>query len=131
MLWIVGDIIDYDLGDSGGAASWRAFGRRCSWTRPGDISVSRLARSPADWHRPLDLSGLSGAVPADKQAAYTSCDYHDRLLLGLKGTRVPFQLPSTVPPRAILANPMPPKRHPVKQDTPVWFVVSGRIAHDT
>jgi DNA invertase Pin-like site-specific DNA recombinase len=87
------DVIDEDLGHSGSSTEGRTgFQRLAEEVADGRIGaifaleVSRLARSSADWHRLLDLCGLSDVVIVDEQTVYTPRDYDDRLLLGLKGT---------------------------------------------
>jgi hypothetical protein len=85
--------IDEDLGQSGASTQRRSDFQRLAENiahgRVGAIfalEVSRLARSSADWHRLLELCGLADVVIVDEQAVYSSRDFNDRLLLGLKGT---------------------------------------------
>lgn len=86
------EIIDEDLGQSGASTQGRAgFQRLAEEMAQGKVGalfaleVSRLARSSADWHRLLELAGLTDVVIADEDAIYHPKDYNDRLLLGLKG----------------------------------------------
>ena len=44
-------------------------------------------RAIADWYRLLELCGLAHVAIVDEHAVYDPCQYDDRLLLGLKGTR--------------------------------------------
>src|SRR5690606_5673578 len=48
--------------------------------------VSRLGRNNADWHRLLEICGLSNTLMCDEAGLYDTADFNDRLLLGLKGT---------------------------------------------
>ncbi|MGH8915640.1 MAG: recombinase family protein, partial [Acidimicrobiia bacterium] len=50
------------------------------------LEVSRLARNNADWHRLLEICGLSNTLICDEDGLYDPADFNDRLLLGLKGT---------------------------------------------
>ena len=49
------------------------------------LEVSRLARNNSDWHRLLEICGLSDTLIVDEDGVYNPCDFNDRLLLGLKG----------------------------------------------
>jgi len=87
------DVIDEDLGHSGGIAQRRdGFQRLAEDVAHGRVGgifaleVSRLSRSSADWHRLLELCNLADVVLVDEQTVYTPRDHNDRLLLGLKGT---------------------------------------------
>src|SRR2546429_6014403 len=60
------DVVDQDLGQSGSSASSRAgFQQLAEQVAHGQVGailaleVSRLARSSADWHRLLELCGLT------------------------------------------------------------------------
>jgi predicted DNA-binding transcriptional regulator AlpA len=50
------------------------------------LEVSRLARNNADWHRLIDLAGLTDTLIGDGDGIYHPAAFTDRLLLGLKGT---------------------------------------------
>ena len=50
------------------------------------LEVSRLARNNADWHRLMDLAGLTDTLIGDADGIYHPALFNDRLLLGLKGT---------------------------------------------
>lgn len=87
------EVVDDDLGQSGVGTEWRKgfqhVAEEVAHGRVGAIfalEVSRLARSSADWHRLLDLCGLTDVLIVDEQAIYDPRDYNDKLLLGLKGT---------------------------------------------
>jgi DNA invertase Pin-like site-specific DNA recombinase len=87
------EVIDEDQGRSGSAATHRpGFQRLVSQVGLGQVGVvlmleaSRLARNNSDWHRLIELCGLSGTLIADETAVYDPRDPNDRLLLGVKGT---------------------------------------------
>jgi len=85
--------IDSDQGQSGASAADReGFQRLVAEVGMGragivlGLEVSRLARNNADWHRLLEICGLSGTLICDEDGLYDPADFNDRLLLGLKGT---------------------------------------------
>ncbi len=85
-------IIDEDLGLSGSGAVERAgFARLTTEVALGHagivlgIEVSRLARNNADWHRLIELCGLTDTLIGDADGLYHPAMFNDRLLLGLKG----------------------------------------------
>ena len=47
------------------------------------LEVSRLARNNADWHRLIDLAGLTDTLIGDADGIYHPALFNDRLLLGL------------------------------------------------
>src|SRR5436305_12678889 len=86
-------VIDEDLGLSGGGTATRSgFARltaEVALARVGlvlGLEVSRLARNNADWHRLIDLAGLTDTLIGDADGIYHPALFNDRLLLGLKGT---------------------------------------------
>jgi len=86
-------VIDEDLGLSGsGAVARSGFARltaEVALARVGlvlGLEVSRLARNNADWHRLIDLAGLTDTLIGDGDGIYHPALFNDRLLLGLKGT---------------------------------------------
>jgi DNA invertase Pin-like site-specific DNA recombinase len=86
-------VIDTDQGQSGASAADReGFQRLVADVGLGKagivlgLEVSRLARNSADWHRLLEICGLSGTLICDEDGLYDPSDFNDRLLLGLKGT---------------------------------------------
>lgn len=85
-------VIDADLGRSGdGSAIREGFAQLTAdvaLSRVGlvlGLEVSRLARNNADWHRLIDLAGLTDTLIADADGLYHPSLFNDRLLLGLKG----------------------------------------------
>jgi DNA invertase Pin-like site-specific DNA recombinase len=56
------------------------------------IEASRLARSNADWHRLIEICGITGTLIIDEDGTYDPCDFNDGLLLGLKGTMAQAEL---------------------------------------
>jgi DNA invertase Pin-like site-specific DNA recombinase/predicted DNA-binding transcriptional regulator AlpA len=86
-------VIDEDLGLSGSGTVVRSgFARLTAEVALGHVGivlgleVSRLARNSADWHRLIDLAGLSDTLIGDADGIYHPALFNDRLLLGLKGT---------------------------------------------
>jgi DNA invertase Pin-like site-specific DNA recombinase len=86
-------IIDEDLGLSGdGSVKRSGFAHltaEVALARVGlvlGLEVSRLARNNADWHRLIDLAGLTDTLIGDADGIYHPALFNDRLLLGLKGT---------------------------------------------
>jgi DNA invertase Pin-like site-specific DNA recombinase len=86
-------VIDEDLGVSASGAVVRSGFQRLTaevaLSRVGlvlGLEVSRLARNNADWHRLIDLAGLTDTLIGDADGIYHPALINDRLLLGLKGT---------------------------------------------
>ena len=119
-------VIDEDLGLSGsGFVARSGFARLTAEVALSHVGlvlgleVSRLARNNADWHRLIDLGGLSAR-------AYRRCRRHsrpalfnDRLLLGLKGTMSEAELHVL---RARLTAAFATKRHEAN-----FAGISGRL----
>jgi DNA invertase Pin-like site-specific DNA recombinase len=85
-------VIDSDQGESGASAAWREGFRQLvtdvGLGRAGivmGLEVSRLARNNADWHRLLEICGLTNTLILDEDGVYDPTNFNDRLLLGLKG----------------------------------------------
>jgi len=86
-------VIDEDLGRSASGHTARTgFERLVSEVGIGragivlGLEVSRLARSSTEWHRLLEICGLTRTLILDEDGLYDPCHFNDRLLLGLKGT---------------------------------------------
>lgn len=85
-------VIDSDQGESG-ASSFRRHGFQHLVSDVGmghagivmGIEVSRLARNNADWHRLLEICGLTETLILDEDGVYDPREFNDRMLLGLKG----------------------------------------------
>jgi DNA invertase Pin-like site-specific DNA recombinase len=86
------DVIDDDLGISGGGTSRPGFERLLRALCDGQIGAvfsieaSRLARNGRDWHTLLEFCSIVGALLIDAEAVYDPRLTNDRLLLGMKGT---------------------------------------------
>lgn len=87
------EVIDEDQGRSGSTAAHRTgFQRLVSEVGLGKVGIvlmleaSRLARNNSDWHRLIEICGVSGTLIADESAVYNPREPNDRLLLGVKGT---------------------------------------------
>ena len=86
-------VIDSDLGQSGASAVDReGFQKLVAEVGMGHagivlgLEVSRLARNCTDWHRLLEICGLTHTLILDEDGLYDPGHFNDRLLLGLKGT---------------------------------------------
>jgi DNA invertase Pin-like site-specific DNA recombinase len=86
-------VIDNDLGQSGASATDReGFQKLVAEVGVGHagivlgLEVSRLARNCTDWHRLLEICGLTETLILDEDGLYDPSHFNDRLLLGLKGT---------------------------------------------
>lgn len=86
-------VIDNDLGQSGASSTdregFKELVSEVSLGRAGiviGLEVSRLARNNSDWHRLLELCGMSETLIMDDDGLYNPNDFNDRLILGLKGT---------------------------------------------
>ena len=86
-------VIDCDQGQSGAWAAGREgfqhLVAEVSLGRAGivlGLEVSRLARNNSDWHRLLEICGLTDTLILDEDGLYDPSQFNDRLLLGLKGT---------------------------------------------
>lgn len=87
------EVIDEDQGRSGRTAEHRSgFQRLMTAVSMGQVGLvlmleaSRLARNNSDWHRLIEICGLSRTLIADGGAVYDPREPNDRLLLGVKGT---------------------------------------------
>ena len=92
-------ILDGDLGKSGTTTNdrtdFKALVADVSLGKAGAvfaIEASRLARSNADWHRLIEICGITGTLIIDEDGCYDPCDFNDGLLLGLKGTMAQAEL---------------------------------------
>lgn len=92
-------VIDSDQGQSGKSTEGReGFKRLVAEVSMGHagivigLEVSRLARNSADWHRLMQICGLTHTLILDEDGLYDSCHINDRLLLGLKGAISEFEL---------------------------------------
>ena len=85
-------VIDEDLGLSGsGFVARSGFARLTAEVALAHVGlvlgleVSRRARNNADWHRLIELGGLTDTLIGDADGLYHPALFNDRLLLGLKG----------------------------------------------
>jgi DNA invertase Pin-like site-specific DNA recombinase len=87
-------VIDCDLGKSASIASAArdGFQQLVSEVALGKAGIvmgleaSRLARKSSEWHRLIELCGMTATLLADEDGFYDPSDFNDRLVLGLKGT---------------------------------------------
>ena len=87
------EVIDDDLGKSGGSTQYRhGFQRLVADVAMGQVGIvigleiSRLARNNADFQQLLQICGLNQTLICDADAIYDLTHLNDRLVLGLKGT---------------------------------------------
>jgi DNA invertase Pin-like site-specific DNA recombinase len=96
--WTSVEVIDDDLGRSGGGVSRPGFERLLSAICAGRvgavfaIEASRLARNGRDWHTLIEFCGLIGTIIVDEDGIYDARHPNDRLLLGMKGTMSELEL---------------------------------------
>jgi DNA invertase Pin-like site-specific DNA recombinase len=96
--WTSVEIVDDDLGRSGGGVSRPGFERLLAAICQGRvgavlaIEASRLARNGRDWHTLIEFCGLVGTIIVDEDGIYDPCHPNDRLLLGVKGTMSELEL---------------------------------------
>ncbi len=96
--WSNVDVIDDDLGRSGGGIARPGFERLLATICDGRvgavlaIEASRLARNGRDWHTLIEFCGLVGTLIVDEDGIYDPRHTNDRLLLGMKGTMSELEL---------------------------------------
>ena len=96
--WTTVEIIDDDLGRSGGGIARPGFERLLAAICDGRvgavlaIEASRLARNGRDWHTLIEFCGLVGTIIVDEDGIYDPRHPNDRLLLGMKGTMSELEL---------------------------------------
>ena len=96
--WTIVEVIDDDLGRSGGGINRPGFERLLTAICEGRvgavfaIEASRLARNGRDWHTLIEFCGLVGTVIIDEDGVYDPRHPNDRLLLGMKGTMSELEL---------------------------------------
>ena len=92
-------VLDGDLGRSGASMAdrtdFKTIVTDVSLGKVGAVfalEASRLARSNADWHRLIEICGITGTLIVDEDGCYDPSDFNDGLLLGLKGTMAQAEL---------------------------------------
>ena len=96
--WTAVEVIDDDLGRSGGGINRPGFERLLAGICEGRvgavlaIEASRLARNGRDWHTLIEFCGLVGTIIVDEDGIYDPRHPNDRLLLGMKGTMSELEL---------------------------------------
>ena len=96
--WTTVELIDDDLGRSGGGITRPGFERLLAAICAGRvgavfaIEASRLARNGRDWHTLIEFCGLVGTIIVDEDGVYDPRHPNDRLLLGMKGTMSELEL---------------------------------------
>src|SRR5215831_1935493 len=121
--WTTVEVIDDDLGRSGGGIKRPGFERLLAAICEGRvgavfaIEASRLARNGRDWHTLIEFCGLVGTVIVDEDGIYDPRHPNDRLLLGMKGTMSELEL-SLFPQRSSGARVAARRGHCVARRTP-------------
>jgi DNA invertase Pin-like site-specific DNA recombinase len=96
--WVSVEVIDEDLGRSGGGVSRPGFERLLAAICQGrvgavfSIEASRLARNGRDWHTLIEFCRFVGTIIVDEDGIYDPCHPNDQLLLGMKGTMSELEL---------------------------------------
>jgi len=100
--WTTVEVIDDDLGRSGGGIDRPGFERLLAAICEGRvgavlaIEASRLARNGRDWHTLIEFCGLVDTLIdtliVDEDGIYDPRHPNDRLLLGMKGTMSELEL---------------------------------------
>src|SRR5262249_2478878 len=90
--WTSVEIVDDDLGRSGGGTARPGFDRLIGAICAGNvgavfaIEASRLARNGREWHTLIEFFGLLGAIIVDEEGIYDPKRPDDRPRLGVIGT---------------------------------------------
>jgi excisionase family DNA binding protein len=127
------EVIDDDLGRSGGGAARPGFERLLVSICEGRVGLvlaveaSRLARNGRDWHTLLEFCGLVGCLLADEDGIYDARLPNDRLLLGMKGTMSEMEL-SVLRQRSLEALRQKARRGELFVNVAVGYV---RVRHDS
>jgi DNA invertase Pin-like site-specific DNA recombinase len=130
--------VDEDQGRTATAADHRhGFKKLLAEISAGQVGIvlaleaSRLARSSADWHRLIEICGITRTLLADEAAIYDPRDPNDRLLLGVKGTISEAEL-FTLRCRLHEGRWNKARRGALTRSLPVGFVVteSGTVVKD-
>jgi DNA invertase Pin-like site-specific DNA recombinase len=90
--WSSVEVVDEDLGRSGGGTNRPGFERLLTAICSGGvgavlaIEASRLARNGRDWHTLIEFCGLVATIIVDEDGIYDPRHPNDRLLLGMNRT---------------------------------------------
>src|SRR5499425_310505 len=129
--WTTVEVIDDDLGRSGGGINRPGFERLLAAICAGRvgavfaIEASRLARNGRDWHTLIEFCGLVGTVIVDEDGTYEPRHPNDRLLLGMKGTMSELEL-SLLRARSMEALKQKARRGELFFSVAVGYVKVGR-----
>src|SRR5712672_4439797 len=130
--WTTVEVIDDDLGRSGGGINRPGFERLLAAICEGRVGsvfaveVSRLARNGRDWHTLIEFCGLVGTIIVDEDGVYDPRHPNDRLLLGMKGTMSELEL-SILRQRSLEALKQKAKRGELFLTVAVGYV---KVRHD-
>nr|WP_294560073.1 recombinase family protein [uncultured Rhodopila sp.] len=130
--WVEVQVVDDDLGRSGGGINRPGFERLLGAICEGRVGAvlaveaSRLARNGRDWHTLLEFCGLIDCLIIDEDGVYDSRLPNDRLLLGMKGTMSEMEL-SILRQRSLEALKQKAKRGELFLTVAIGFV---KVRHD-
>src|SRR6266699_6594621 len=130
--WTAVEVIDDDLGRSGGGIARPGFERLLAAicdARVGAvfaIEASRLARNGRDWHTLIEFCGLVGTLIVDEDGVYDPRHSNDRLLLGMKGTMSEMEL-SVLRQRSLEALKQKARRGELFMTVAIGYV---RVGHN-
>jgi DNA invertase Pin-like site-specific DNA recombinase len=134
--WTAVEVIDDDLGRSGGGTARPGFERLLAAiceARVGAvlaIEASRLARNGRDWHTLIEFCGLVGTLIVDEDGLYDPRNPNDRLLLGMKGTMSELEL-SLFRQRSQEALKQKASRGALILGVAAGYVIPARLSIDT
>src|SRR6266705_7214803 len=129
--WSNVDVIDDDLGRSGGGTARPGFERLLATICDGRvgavlaIEASRFARNGRDWHTLIEFCGLVGTLIVDEDGIYDPRHPNDRLLLGMKGTMSELEL-SMLRARSMEALKQKARRGAMVLGVAAGYVKTGR-----
>src|SRR5439155_3968527 len=130
--WTAVEVIDDDLGRSGGGIARPGFERLLAAiceARVGAvlaIEASRPARNGRDWHTLIEVCGLIGTLIVDEDGIYDPRHPNDRLLLGMKGAMSEMEL-SLFRQRSMEALKQKARRGELFLSVPVGYL---KTSHD-
>src|SRR5258708_22988494 len=96
--WTTVEVIDDDLGRSGGGIARPGFERLLAAICEGRvgavlaIEAARLARNGRDWHTLIEFCGLVGTILIDEDGVYDPRHPNARFVLGMKVTMSELEL---------------------------------------
>src|SRR6478736_409990 len=135
--WSQIEVIDDDLGRSAAGSVQRAgFERMVADVCLGKVGavcareVSRFARNSRDWQQLIEMCRVVDTVLVDQETVYAPRHGDDRLLLGLKGSLIEYEL-DLLRQRSLAARYAKARRGELIVSAPVGFIkVGDRLEKD-